>query len=131
MNNIIIHLQWPPTVNSYYSCTKRGIYISKKGRLYRDAVEESVHEQVGRLVLGEQLHMRCVLYPPDRRRRDLDNYMKAMLDALTHAEVWEDDSQIDQLEIYRGEVQSGGAVIIEINESGPVLPYQPAVMDLI
>ncbi|NBW22487.1 MAG: RusA family crossover junction endodeoxyribonuclease, partial [Caulobacteraceae bacterium] len=31
-------------------------------------------------------------FPPDRRKRDLDNILKSLLDALTHAGVWEDDS---------------------------------------
>jgi crossover junction endodeoxyribonuclease RusA len=43
------------------------------------------------------------LYPPDRRKRDIDNYCKGPLDALTHAGVWEDDEQIDELHIYKRE----------------------------
>ena len=36
-------------------------------------------------------------FPPDRRRRDLDNLLKPALDALQHAGVYEDDSQVDWL----------------------------------
>jgi crossover junction endodeoxyribonuclease RusA len=32
-----------------------------------------------------------LLYPPDNRRRDIDNYTKGLFDALTHARVWEDE----------------------------------------
>jgi hypothetical protein len=28
-----------------------------------------------------------LLYPPDNRRRDIDNYTKGLFDALTHAGV--------------------------------------------
>ena len=47
--------------------------------------------------------LRCCLYfvPPDRRRRDLDNLYKCLFDALGHAGVYEDDSQIDMQETYR------------------------------
>jgi crossover junction endodeoxyribonuclease RusA len=40
-------------------------------------------------------------YPPDRRRRDLDNVLKAALDALTHCGIWADDSQVAELRIRR------------------------------
>lgn len=40
---------------------------------------------------------------PDRRRRDLDNLIKPLLDALTHGGAWEDDSQVKDLHI----VESG------------------------
>jgi Holliday junction resolvase RusA-like endonuclease len=48
--------------------------------------------------------------------------MKALLDALTLAEVWEDDSQIDQLLIYRGVVDKHAGVSVRIGEAGPRLP---------
>ena len=67
--------------------------------------------------------MDVVLYPPDKKRRDLDNHMKALLDAITHAGLWEDDEQIDQLQIYRGEIVKGGGARIEINPAGPILPF--------
>jgi crossover junction endodeoxyribonuclease RusA len=53
-------------------------------------------------------------HPPDRRRRDLDNAMKALLDALGHGGVYEDDGQIDRLEIERGTVVPGGKVVVRI-----------------
>ena len=54
------------------------------------------------------------LYPPDKRRRDVDNYSKAVLDLLTKASVWDDDSQIDRLTIERGPVVRGGRVDVEV-----------------
>lgn len=38
---------------------------------------------------------------PDNRRRDAVNLLKAPLDALAHAGVYEDDSQIVELSIRR------------------------------
>lgn len=35
--------------------------------------------------------------PPDRRGRDVDNLAKALLDALQHAGVMRDDSQVRRL----------------------------------
>lgn len=128
---IEIHLPWPPTVNSYYGHkpVKRRIipYIKKAGKDYRAAVHEAVVEQVGYLNLDENLLVEVVLFPPDKRKRDLDNYMKALLDALTHAQVWEDDSQIEQLHIYRGIQMPKGLVSIRIGHGGPIVPSLDSV----
>ena len=52
------------------------------------------------------------------RRRGLaaadDPGMKALLDALGHGGVYEDDGQIDRLEIERGSVVPGGKVVVRI-----------------
>jgi crossover junction endodeoxyribonuclease RusA len=61
------------------------------------------------------LKVKVYLYPPDRRKRDIDNNMKSLLDAMEHAGVYENDSQIDDLHIIRCEVVKGGAckVVLE------------------
>jgi crossover junction endodeoxyribonuclease RusA len=55
-------------------------------------------------------------FPPDRRRRDLDNLAKPTLDALEHAGVYEDDSQIDLLIIRRRDVVDGGRLEASVTE---------------
>jgi len=90
-------------------------------RAYREKVVESINEQAPGLHLDEKIFVDVKLYPPDARKRDLDNYMKGLLDALTESKLWEDDSLIDQLHIYRGNRTIGGAVIVEISEGGPLM----------
>lgn len=124
MEQITLYTNWPPTVNSYYSHTRNGVFISKKGRQYTHSVELDVKEQCGELLLTERLLVEVYLFPPDRRVRDLDNYMKALQDSITKAGLWEDDSLIDQLFIYRGAVTKGGLVRLEISEAGPVMPCE-------
>ena len=122
-NDVILHLPWPPTVNSYYGTARSGHkYVAKKGVAFRDAVESALHEQAPRLNIDTSMFVEVYLYPPDKRKRDLDNYMKALLDALTLAKLWEDDSLIDQLHIYRGVTVKGGLVCISISDGAPVLP---------
>jgi crossover junction endodeoxyribonuclease RusA len=65
----------------------------------------------------------CIFYPPDRRKRDLDNHLKALLDSCTLSGLWEDDSLIDQLTLYRGVVVKTGIIRMEINLAGPLMPY--------
>ena len=57
-------------------------------------------------------------------RLNLDNIAKALLDALEHGGIYEDDSQIDRLEIVRASVIKSVAVIVEINEINAIQPHQ-------
>jgi crossover junction endodeoxyribonuclease RusA len=57
------------------------------------------------------------IYPPDRRKRDLDNVLKALFDGITHAGVWEDDSQIDELHVYRRDRVEHGLCIVEVEQA--------------
>jgi len=119
---IQLYLPWPPTINNYYSHTSRGVYISKKGRLYSKLVEEAVREQTsGFTMLLEPLQMELVLYPPDRRKRDLDNHLKALQDSLTRSAFYEDDSLIDQLVVYRGEIVKKGLALVRFSTAEPLL----------
>lgn len=63
-----------------------------------------------------QLTVHVKVFPPDARRRDLDNLQKALLDALEHGGAFADDFQIAKLELERAEIVPGGKVIVEIAE---------------
>lgn len=109
-----ITLPWPPSVNHYWRAVKGRTLISAKGRAYRRMVQHLalVH---GWESLGEA-RIRAVITanPPDRRRRDLDNLLKAVLDALQAAAVYDDDGQIDDIRITRGEVVAAGSLVINM-----------------
>jgi crossover junction endodeoxyribonuclease RusA len=64
--------------------------------------------------LEGRLSVEILCYPPDNRKRDLDNLPKAVLDACTHAGVWLDDSQIDHLEITRCDTRRPGHVLVSV-----------------
>jgi crossover junction endodeoxyribonuclease RusA len=68
--------------------------------------------------LTGRLAVEVTLFPPDRRRRDVDNALKAMLDSVGNGGAYLDDSQIDDLRVVRGEVVEGGSALIEIREIG-------------
>lgn len=91
--------------------------ISAKGRAYRAEVIGVVLVARMKLMLSGRLHVRLSLCPPDLRRRDVDNFSKALLDALTHAGVWLDDSQIDLMTVIRKPPhRKNGQAIIRIKE---------------
>ncbi|MNF10412.1 Crossover junction endodeoxyribonuclease RusA [compost metagenome] len=60
-----------------------------------------------------------VLYPPDYRARDIDNFNKAIFDALTYASVWVDDKQVKRLVVEWGEKVKCGKVEITIVQFKP------------
>ncbi|GGK11548.1 hypothetical protein GCM10008955_00990 [Deinococcus malanensis] len=61
-----------------------------------------------------RLSVSITVYAPDRRRRDINNMPKDVLDLLTHGGVYRDDSQIDRLVIQRGAVGAGGCIEVEV-----------------
>lgn len=58
------------------------------------------------------------VYPPDRRRRDIDNLQKGLFDALQYARIYGDDSQIERFTVERRAPTPGGRVIVTIREYG-------------
>ena len=92
--------------------------ISAKGRQYRKDVLTACMSQLKRFPkLSGRLSVKIMAVIPDKRRRDLDNTLKSVLDSLQHAGVYLDDSQIDHLEIIRSVVMKPGWLDIEILEA--------------
>lgn len=111
-------LPYPPSVNTYWRHVSirgaRRTLISERGRQYRADVMKAVGKAVS--PLQKPLQVRIDAFMPDRRCRDLDNLPKAILDSLTHAGLWMDDSQIDDLRIVRQGVEKPGRVIVTVGE---------------
>ena len=116
-------LSLPPSVNHYYRRVGPRTLISREGRAFRRTVCSILSAAAARPVTGS-LAVSIDVYPPDRRRRDLDNVMKALLDALEHGGAYHDDSQIDDLHIRRRGVVPGGKVVVWITPAHetPTLP---------
>jgi crossover junction endodeoxyribonuclease RusA len=121
MIQLTLKLPWPPSLNTYWRSPNKGplagrTLISEKGRAYREAVlwGLTTEKLPADSLLTARLSVALYAYPPDKRRRDLDNLPKAILDALTHAGVWADDEQIDQLSIQRCEQRKGGHIRVVI-----------------
>jgi len=95
-------LPFPPSVNTYWRMFRNRMIISAKGREYRKAVEQILADELI-IVRHKPLRVEIEVFRPDRRKRDLDNLLKAPLDAMTHCKVWDDDSQIHELSIRWGD----------------------------
>ena len=115
-------LPFPPSINSFYSKTRNGLFISKKGAAYQSSGIISIREQLGPMEgIDTKINLAIILYPPDRRTRDLDNYIKPLLDTITKSGIWMDDSLVDQMLVYRGAVLQAGSCFVRIRQAGPLL----------
>jgi len=120
MRRRTLTLPFPPSVNRYWRHVGPRVLVSREGRRYRESVRTllaAARPEPGTSTFRGRLDMVVTLHPPDRRRRDIDNSMKGLLDALEHAGVYADDSQIDHLTIDRGEVVPGGSCSVHIVET--------------
>ena len=107
------NLPFPPSVNGYWRNLGDRTILSKRAREYRKAILAAIGPV--KPLLG-RLNVVVTLFPPDKRRRDLDNYMKSLFDALQHAGVYRDDEQIDEFTVKRGAGEKGGRCSITIKE---------------
>ena len=115
-----LDLPWPPSVNHYWRRTeKKHLAISAKGKRFRRDVADALLEQHGagwraHVDPEARLRVHITARPPDRIRRDLDNVLKATLDALEHASVFRDDAQIDDLHIIRAPAARPGRLRVAL-----------------
>lgn len=87
----MIHLPYPPSVNSIWKPTG-------KGGIYKDAKAKAWATEAGWLVRASGVKVRgpfifsLTAYRPDKRARDIDNLAKVVLDALQAGGAIENDS---------------------------------------
>ncbi|HOA75231.1 MAG TPA: RusA family crossover junction endodeoxyribonuclease [Phycisphaerae bacterium] len=110
-------LPYPPSINHYWRHFRGRMLISREGRTYRkDVCALLAGDGPRKPPSGGRIALCMDAFPPDRRRRDLDNLQKPALDALEHAGVYEDDSQIDLLVTRRRECVKGGRLEIQLDD---------------
>lgn len=112
---IRVQLPWPPTQNSNWRMLNGRTLLSRKSRDYKNDVIKQSYAWPKRRLIG-RLELIIIAYPPDKRKRDLDNLLKVPIDAMKAAGLFIDDSQIDKIIIERGTVIKNGILAVEINE---------------
>lgn len=108
---INITLPWPPSSNTYWRRNGNRYFISKRGMDFRKHVLNACTGLDGIFGSDDRLRIRIKAFPPDKRKRDIDNLLKGILDSLQAAEIYGDDSQIDKICIERMPERSGKIVI--------------------
>lgn len=113
---IELSLPWPPTGNTYWRRHQGRVLISRDGRAYQRRVRDEILVQQIPAITDQnsRLGVEVLAFPPDRRHRDIDNLLKALLDAMQKGGLFPDDNQIDDLRICRKGPEKPGRVQVHI-----------------
>lgn len=112
LDKVMLDLPYPPSVNTYWRANGKRRFISRAGIEFAKRVAEVVMVSGNPSFGSDRLRVHVVIYPRSKRVMDIDNCLKAILDALMKANVYDDDSQIDLLSVERGEqIKHGGCQV--------------------
>lgn len=105
-----ITMPWPPSLNRTYRAVNGRSILSKEARDYQSRASRFLPPGRVPAPLTGRLLVWMTLHPPKsygRRKWDVANREKLLIDCLTHQRVWLDDSQIDGLVLLRGAPDAG------------------------
>ena len=101
---IEICLPMPTSVNAMYKTTRQGRRVpSKEYREYIAAGLNFLIPFMPEKPLEGRLALWGVVYFPNKRRNDVQNRIKSLCDLLEKARFFNDDSQIDDIRMVRGD----------------------------
>jgi len=121
---IELMLPYPPSVNHYKEVGR--LVRTKNGKIFQQRRNSTQTLQyycdVMNLCLKEgvksfdsaTISVEAYVYPPDKRKRDLDGILKVLLDSLQHARVYKDDHQICRLLVQRCGIIPNGQIFVRI-----------------
>ena len=112
--NIALILPYPPSCNHIWKRAGNKMILDARAAAFRQKVFVLVNAlRMRNFIPSEPFLSKCAVMveynQPDKRRRDLDNGSKSLLDALTYAKIWMDDSQVELMLTYFGKPCRGGA----------------------
>jgi Holliday junction resolvase RusA-like endonuclease len=122
-------LPMPPSANAAWDYRvifakeqKRWMAIKYTTNVYKAYTEEigwRITEARARHWTDHPLRVQLVVCFKDKRKQDIDNRVKPLLDALKTAQLFKDDSQVEELEVRRGPEVEGGKVLLSVWEILP------------
>jgi len=117
---ITLVLPFPPTINHYWRVDQKTgrPYLSDAGKAFRADVLAAVYSQLKLPLprLSGRIAVVVEVAAPDKRRYDIDNRLKGLLDAMAHAGIYANDEQIDKITIERAPPCTSGFAKVEIEE---------------
>ena len=103
----------PIPVNQKYFVVRGKMLLSTKYRDTKEAMEWEVKSQWKGEPLADAVTLNIMFYYGDSRKRDIDAYLKILLDSMSGI-VYEDDSQIIEMHIFKEIDKSNPKTIIQI-----------------
>jgi len=103
-DDVQLSLPWPPTTNHAYANVNSRRVKTKDARLYA-ALAASIAKAAyltPPLTLQDRLEVQLILHAPDKRRYDIMNREKILIDSIALV-LGFDDQQIDKFTIFRAE----------------------------
>lgn len=100
------------SVNSYHRYTRRGGYLSARGKKFRNDVREHIKDIQP---TSKTLTVRLDFIFSSKRELDVDNYIKATLDAC-NGYLWKDDKQVKKIIAEKWTNCEVNAITIEFEE---------------
>ena len=123
-------LPYPPSVNHYKTVGR--LRTTASGKTYQARINsdetkrfyyevwlkvqqmKAKYELIPIMDASVALSVEIDLYPATNHRQDIDNRVKAILDALVRSQVFPDDSQVARLLVQRCSIIQGGQIIVRI-----------------
>ena len=102
---LTLRLEFPPTTNNLFAnaARGRGRFPTRQYKAWRERAAVAIRRQAPEPIKGAVM-LNIQLGRPDRRRRDLSNYVKALEDALVQHGLIEDDSMVQALSMSWGAI---------------------------
>jgi len=91
-------------------------YMTKRGKELKALYQSEAKKQYKKKIVSTDCALEVTLFFKDKRRRDVDNFNKIILDALEGV-VYEDDKQIQKLTITKDYSKENPRVEIKIINS--------------
>lgn len=116
MINVV--MPWPPSTNAIWRNVGKRTLLSKEARVYRNrAMGELLAQGAAHKKIAGRVSVEVTLHPRNAQSFDIDNKLKALLDALTYSRVWLDDGQVDEIVVRRSaEQREGGQAVVTIRD---------------
>ena len=109
----ILLLPYPPSVNSLWRHAGKRTYRTAKYMSWVEEAGKHIAKQDTPETIAHPVKIELAIGRPDKRRRDIDNLIKSVLDILCHHQILEDDHWVHHLDVYWSEEVVGCQVIIK------------------
>ena len=102
----------PPSVNHSYRAYRGRVVLSKQAREFKELVLNNIPEDYTKIIGRVKLEVKFMF--KDKRKRDIDNYLKVLIDSIKGT-LFEDDDQIYELMVVKelGCAHEGVEIMLE------------------